>query len=487
MSTFTDLRQRHSQLIYRAVSWQILGQDLELSFDFELSPDLNFQARLIFKNFPLARWPELKTATSLEELPITFAKLFFNLGLAEIPSYWKAACPAEIILYPPSTFSLSAGELSWWRDLLIKGLGEFFYQNQIDFREKNFLSFKQNLSRDDLIETEDSKFNSEQILDNFQDKSVSDYLSQLSKGKILVPVGGGKDSATVLGILEKAKLNYDVLLLAPHSPAASKIAKIFQEQGHCQNIIELERQIDPQLLQLNQSGYLNGHTPFSAYLAFAASAAAYFYGQEQIVLANESSADEENNLYLGQKINHQYSKSKEFEAKFQWYAKQSLFKELVEQKQTMPQYFSLLRSMSELSITQLLCQIAQTDQRFLTVLQEFRSCNVGQKEGLWCEACPKCAFVFLMLSACLEPEKVSPGIFTKNLLADEQLFSTYQDLLGKGEKKPFECVGTFAESQSALLLTKQQYQNSHSQIPENLQRLLDLLENKSETEKKRKD
>lgn len=479
MSKLDNLRQQHRQLIYHGLSWQLRGQDLQLTFALELTPEINFQPQLTLKNFPLAQWPELQSAKSLVELSPPIMRLFFNLGLAEIPSYWKAACPAEVILHTPPGYTLSQAELAWWHDLLLNGLAEFFYQNQIDFTAVDFVSFKQTAME---VVTETINFDPQKIRQDFQIKTVADYLPQLKKGRLLVPVGGGKDSATVLAILEKAQLDYDILLLHPQSPAAGQIARRLRQEGHCQNIIELERSIDPQLLRLNQADYLNGHTPFSAYLAFAALTAAYFYGQQQVVLANEASADEENSIFHGQEINHQYSKSSAFEAKFQWYCQHFLLQNpprstsRTQTTPTTPQYFSLLRSMSELQITQLFCQLIKDQAALQPLLQEFRSCNVGQKAGVWCEHCPKCAFVFLMLSACLAPARVSPGIFQHNLLADKELFSTYRDLLGKGDKKPFECVGTFAESQEALLLSKQQYRQSQTTVPANMKKLLALLE-----------
>jgi UDP-N-acetylmuramoylalanine--D-glutamate ligase len=48
-------------------------------------------------------------------------------------------------------------------------------------------------------------------------------------------------------------------------------------------------------------------------------------------------------------------------------------------------------------------------------------------------------------------------IFGKNLLADETLIPTYRDLLGFGDLKPFDCVGTFEESRAALYLASKRF------------------------------
>ena len=72
------------------------------------------------------------------------------------------------------------------------------------------------------------------------------------------------------------------------------------------------RTIDPRLLQLKGKGYLNGHTPFSAYLAFLSVLCATLFDIKYIALSNERSSNEGNVRYLGKTINHQYSKSFEF-------------------------------------------------------------------------------------------------------------------------------------------------------------------------------
>lgn len=425
-----NLRLAHPHLIYEGYDLVKDDNDLLLNFQFLLKPDIHFQPKLRFKNLDPKILEQVDNQTNLDP---QLDKLFFHLGLAEIPSYFKAACPPKIIIKHQGQITDQAKD--FWHDLLIRGLGEFYYQNQIDFTAPDFIQ----------IELEESK-----IADNSQSKKFQ----PIQSSSILVPVGGGKDSSTVLGILEEKKLPYDVFLLAPHAPAAKKIALFLQKEGLCQKIIELERTIDPLLLTLNHQGYLNGHTPFSAYLAFASSTAAYLYGQKNILLGNEASSEEENLLYLGHKINHQYSKSLEFEQKFAKYSQENLFT-----SENPPQYLSLLRSLSELEISKKLCDLAQADQRFAKILTTFKSCNVGQKNDIWCHDCPKCAFVFTMLSAFLDENFVSAQIFHENLFAKASLQQTFLDLAGFGDKKPFECVGTFKEMREALLLTYEKSKN----------------------------
>src|SRR5207247_6245308 len=126
--------------------------------------------------------------------------------------------------------------------------------------------------------------------------------------------GGGRDSALAAGLLKRAGQEFTCMMLNPSS-AAQKIAR----QVSTSDPVIVRRSIRPELLELNRQGYLNGHTPFSAYLAFLGAACLLLYGYSDIVVANERSSDEGNVHYRGREINHQYSKSLRFETRFDEY------------------------------------------------------------------------------------------------------------------------------------------------------------------------
>ena len=171
---------------------------------------------------------------------------------------------------------------------------------------------------------------------------------------------------------------------------------------------------------------------------------AAIYDYSSIVIPNGKSANFGNVNYLGVEINHQWSKSEEFEKLFQEYAKQNITSNI--------DLSSNLRAYSEMEIT----KIFSTHKKYFSV---FSSCNrnfkikgsVDQKK--WCGECAKCAFVFIILAANLAKEEVV-NIFNKNLLDDPKLIPLYQDLIGKGKMKPFDCVGTFEESREAFEIIK---------------------------------
>lgn len=199
-----------------------------------------------------------------------------------------------------------------------------------------------------------------------------------------------------------------------------------------EQIFIIEREIDPLLLKVNAKGYLNGHTPFSAMLAFYTVLAAHLTQTRDIALSNESSANEA--TIVGTEINHQYSKSLEFERDFQYYVAHFM--------NDCAHYYSHLRPYSELQIAQFFAQYEQYH-------AVFRSCNAGSKENKWCCNCSKCLFAYIILSPFIEDEKMIQ-IFGEDLLNKESLVHYFDQLVGWEDTKPFECVGTVEEVNQAI-------------------------------------
>jgi hypothetical protein len=200
------------------------------------------------------------------------------------------------------------------------------------------------------------------------------------------------------------------------------------------DIVCSTRSIDKNLLLLNEKGYLNGHTPFSAVLAFTTLLVASLYGCNEIALSNESSANEPN--LPGTRINHQYSKSFEFENDFREYVSNYIDPSIA--------YYSFLRPLNELQIGGLFSDLVEHH-------LSFRSCNVGSKTDSWCGHCPKCLFTFIILSPFISYNELVT-IFGKDLLDDTSLINTLDQLSGIAKEKPFECVGTIDEVNLAMQL-----------------------------------
>jgi len=146
----------------------------------------------------------------------------------------------------------------------------------------------------------------------------------------------------------------------------------------------------------------------------------------------------------GINVNHQYSKSYEYEKDFQDYSIKYLNPNIF--------YFSLLRGWNEY-------QIVQEFLKHKEYLSVFRSCNRGTKQNIWCNHCSKCLYVYIMLYPYLDDEEMKL-VFENDMLNDKTLEDVFLDLILPDRLKPFECVGTRLEINFALqeaLRNKKEY------------------------------
>jgi 7-cyano-7-deazaguanine synthase in queuosine biosynthesis len=344
--------------------------------------------------------------------------------MIETLSYWKATCSPKIEILAGS---LNEEQIKWWKDLILKGMGQFFFENKINFLERNFLK----------IESFGRKF------ERFEGK--------LNENKILVPVGGGKDSVVTIEYLKKLKKDLILFCLNPNENQK----KIIEISGIGKKVF-VKREIDKKLLELNQMGFLNGHTPFTAYLCFLSVLVAVLKDCKFIAFSNEKSSNEGNVKYLGRMINHQYSKSEDFEKKFRFYSKKYLAKDV--------ECFSLLRNLYELEISALFSQFPRYFDTFLSCNTAYQT-NSGTKKPIkkWCGKCPKCLFVFTSLYPFIGERVIK--IFRKNLFEDKKLFPLILQLIGKRKFKPFECVGTKKESFLAFKLSLEKWIKENEKLP----------------------
>ena len=390
---FDALREEFSTFTFERQTVKRENGALSLAFDFNLDdryhfhPTLEIPARYVFD---WERIPE-------EQLQA----LAFQIGMTELVSYWKIACPKRVVVKP---FSLTDSQKAFWKKLYYNGLGEFLYLNCIS------------VSEDDLMQIE-----------SIGNQSFAKVDLPLEE-RTLVPIGGGKDSVVTLECL-RGQMPVVPMIVNPRG-ATLNCVKTAGYGGN--DFIVINRTLDPTMLKLNAEGYLNGHTPFSALLAFISVLVAFGSRSKYIALSNENSANEA--TVPGTNINHQYSKSIEFERDFRNYVAENLNDKV--------QYFSFLRPLSELQIAKLFAQC----EAYHPV---FRSCNVGSKTDSWCGHCPKCLFTWIILSPFLSREKLT-AIFGKDLMADDSLRPIYEELNGTAEVKPFECVGTVEEVRACM-------------------------------------
>ncbi len=367
---------------YEKYSFKKIGKDLEVSFVFKTG-DIVFNPKLIIKNVKAKK---------------DISNLVFNLGLIEMFSYWKAVCSPKIII---ECGYLDNFQKKWWQKLLTKGMGQFFYENKLKFI---------NVS----IETKGKKIN----------KKIN-----IKGDKAMVLIGGGKDSAVALELAKKAKKNVSCFALNPTK-------QVIRMTKGCELIV-VKREIDKKLLKMSRQGFYNGHTPFVAYLSFLSLIVSALFDKKYIILGNEESSNEGNVKYLGKEINHQYSKTFEFENDFREYTTKYL---------SDVNYFSILRPFYELQIAQMFSKMPKYFNIFLSCNESQRTYSgTKKKTGKWCGACPKCLFVFVALYPFVE-EKHLIKIFKENLLDKKELIPLMMELLGEKNIKPFECVGTRKET-----------------------------------------
>ncbi len=357
-------------------------------------------------------------------------KAFEGLWIAAGVSYFKAALPKticfrEITNYELQTTnkefrntSITKSQAAFFEKVWMNGLGEFFFQNKID--PAGVINFP----KTDLI-----------LKQSFDKADLSGAL---------LPIGGGKDSLVSALILQLGDIDFETWTVGDSEVQTACCEALSVPR------VKVRRQISPELLRLNKEGALNGHVPISSILAFAGVVSALLRGKKYVVLSNESSASEPNTEWKGFEINHQWSKSLEFEKEFQNYVKENISSEL--------KYFSLLRPLSELHIAEIFAKKGWN--KFGSI---FSSCNrnfhlSGSKiSSRWCGTCPKCIFVSLILSPWLSAKQIKEGIGSVPF-AEKKNEDLMKELLGLQGIKPLECVGTIQEAREAVVLGEEKHE-----------------------------
>ncbi|HNW98041.1 MAG TPA: hypothetical protein PKK00_06490 [Bacteroidales bacterium] len=393
---YQKFRKQFKRFSFESFEHRILSHSVEIAFNFNLDNIYNFRPSY---TIPLKSFYKINDFSEKD-----LDNIVFNIGMIELISYWKTACPKEVIVKP---FLLSREQIEWWKNIYYKGLGEFFYLNSIHDTQEDFMKI--------ISESEDVAAKKNFSLDDAN----------------IIPVGGGKDSVVTIELNTESKDKNLLLILNPRKACVD----VAETAGYSMDkVIEVNRTIDPLLLKMNDEGFLNGHTPFSALLAFVSLYTSAITGNKNILLSNESSANE--STVSGSDVNHQYSKSFAFEKDFRDYVKKYISEDF--------NYFSFLRPINEL-------QIAKLFSKSPKYFKVFRSCNAGSKTDSWCGICPKCLFTAIILSPFISSDEII-NIFGKNILDDEKLIYIFKQLYGAEETKPFECVGTIDDVNVALVM-----------------------------------
>ena len=334
-------------------------------------------------------------------------------------SYYKTAAPPVIDF---GETALTGTEEAFLREFYLQGLAEFAYRNNLDLTPLSLQAQRT------------------------PDQPPAPPPTPPGPLRALVPFGGGIDSIVTV---EQVRQQADVALFVVSRPA-DRFDAIEQPAAVTgRPVVRAEREIDPQLLRSAELGFLNGHVPVTGILSAIAVLAAVLEDRDAVVMSNEWSASVPTLEFDGRPVNHQFSKSEEFEAAFRGVLANQGSRQA--RNPDLPDYFSWLRDRTELWVGERFAALGPYH-------ASFRSCNKAfyteraRRFAHWCGQCDKCAFIDLILAPFL-PAEALRQIFAVSgePLEDPALKPKFRSLLGAGAK-PFECVGEVTECRAAVLL-----------------------------------
>lgn len=337
-------------------------------------------------------------------------------------SYYKADCPPHFDLGP---HRLGSDEAAFYDRLYRSGLQEFLHVNRQQVAEQDLASF----------------------LDGVPCRaSVPEAPGHPTDrvGRVLLPFGGGRESVLTAQLLRDRGLDVTLFRLRGHP----RITETAQWLGL--PLAVCERQLSANLLQMNRVGALNGHVPVTAFVLAVSLLYAVAHGFDSICMSNERDADEP--TVAGTAINHQWSKSSEFEQAFRGFARDTLG--------AGTRLFNPARVAGSLAVSHLLAR------RYPDALGVVTSCNAnwrlsGPAERRWCCRCAKCASTYLSLAPFFAADALQQT-FEGAPLHDPEMLPLFRALLGHTPERPFECVAAPREIATAmrLLLGRPEYRDA---------------------------
>ncbi len=390
---------------FRFVGYRFDAENSEVSLDYAFDDVYRFCEKIKFHH--------AKTELTSEELAAVDNILFF-LHIACGISYYKAFVPGRMVV---ETGTLSKEQAAFFDEFYLKGLGEFCWRNGLNLN--HVINFP------------------------YSEKAGHNQASALALPDITaVPIGGGKDSNVVLETLKSHCEKVVCIAQGRPRPIRESIAV-----SGCDEI-EFTRTIAPELIALNnQPGVYNGHVPITGVYAFCLALCAVLYGYDKVAMGNERSANVGNLVRDDNfEVNHQWSKSLEFEKDFNTFSQKYMLKNFT--------YFSMLRPLSELDIASRFAKLTKYHRVFTSCNKAFKLDKEKRLER-WCGDCDKCRFVFLALAPFMKKQALIEAV-GKNILADEKQIGGFEELLGLANHKPFECVGELEECAVAFYLLAQQ-------------------------------
>ncbi len=325
-------------------------------------------------------------------------------------SYYKTFVNTDI----EHPYAMSTKEAAFWNTVYKNGLGEFLLVNKLE---------SSRLAEFTPQEGQDTK------------TTVHAPLTE----KALLGIGGGKDSI-VAGELLKAinmPLTGFVLTTADAAGQTKAVAKTMKI-----DLTTVERHIDKSLLEVQETeGAYKGHVPISVFFALVGSLMAVALKHKYVIVANEASASIPRAHWEGNSINHQWSKSFEFEKMMQDYIHSYVSADMW--------YFSAIRPLTSVAVAKIFASHPQYFEHFTSDNYAFRISKNDRPPERWSLQSPKSLSSFILLSAWLSEEDLL-RIFGKNFLGEPSLEEMFFSLTGISGDQPLDCVGTPEELRASL-------------------------------------
>lgn len=395
-------------------------ETLKASFLYSFDKNINFEEIIDFSSDDFS---------VIKNIDINIVNnILSHLHIALWISYYKSFPTKELIM--ESCF-LDEEQIKFWKKFYVNWLWEFLYTNKI----------------------------SPNLLFNFVNNWWKKYEKinfEISE-KALVPVWWWKDSIVSIELLKNAWIDIDLFTFAV------KDNLLYENTSNISwnKRLWVKRKISNELVKMVDEWYYNWHVPITWLIAFIMEAVAYLYNYKYLVLSNEKSANFWNTNWEWIKINHQYSKSLEFEKDFRKYTNKYINSEVY--------YFSLLRWLYEIKIAELFWKY------WKQYFWSFSSCNqnfkifsektINQKKWkYWCNQCPKCAFVFSIIRPFVSDNEMLE-IFWEDLYDKKELELLFRELLWISWIKPFECVWEASEVILSMKKSLDLYLKENLELP----------------------
>lgn len=395
--------------------------------DYVLSDDrrvvsFNYQIETNEKTFKFCEKFELPNTLPNNK---TVEKLLHALHIALGISYYKPFIPPEI-LHP---YQMDKGEADFWNEVFLKGLGEFLYTNR-------------------LSPAQIAKFSSSsgQTIDNKKDEIHW-------KKEALLGVGGGKDSIVAGEILKELSIETTGYVLATASNRG-QTRHVVEKMGI--DLLSVKRYLDPQVLEINKmEETYNGHVPISLIFALTGCLLATAESKSYVVVANEASASIPTTKWQGLDVNHQWSKSLEFEKLFQSYLHKFVSVDL--------HYFSLIRPLSSVAVAKIFSNYEKYFEVFTSDNSLFKINPTEREHPRWSRDSPKSLSSYILLAPWMSEENLD-RTFGSNFLNKAELEDLFLALVGIKGEPVLDCVGTRDELILSLSLLVEQDKHKGSYL-----------------------